>query len=81
MSEDRIFTDDELKELTSQEIDKVEKCLEGNATGIQALKDLEKYRLAVMYTYMNFTGMALAYIQERLGTGGFEDICLSLIHI
>lgn len=75
MSEDRIFTDDELKELTSQEIDKVEKCLEGNATGIQALKDLEKYRLAVMYTYMNFTGMALAYIQERLGTGGFEDIC------
>jgi hypothetical protein len=76
MPEKRFFTDDELKELTHQELDIVENCLKDDENGLQALHRLEKFRLAVMYTYMDFAGMALAYIQEKLGTEGFEDVCM-----
>jgi hypothetical protein len=75
MPEDRFFTDEELRDLIHQEIDTVKECLNGDERGLQALQDLEKFRLAVTYTYMDFTGMALAYIQEKLGTEGFEDVC------
>ncbi len=76
MSEDRLFTEQELKDMTDHEYDRLYEILKGDEKGTQLLQTYEAINRAVLDIYTTFLGTALAYVQEKEGLDGFERAVL-----
>ncbi len=73
MQGDRIFTEQELKALTNNELDQLAERLKDHEKGMQILKTVEALNDGCRVAYMDFTAIVLGYIQDTMGHEGFEE--------
>ncbi|NOZ67747.1 MAG: hypothetical protein GXP46_00525 [Deferribacteres bacterium] len=76
MSGDRLFTEQELKEMTRHEYDQLYEILKDDEQCTQVLKTYESLNQAVLDIYLNFLGTVLGYVQEKKGLEGFREAAL-----
>ncbi len=81
MSGDRLFTEQELKDMTAHECDRLYEILKGDEKGTQLLKTYEALNKAVLDIYMNFNGTVQGFVQEKKGLKGFEEAALRFIDV
>ncbi|HDH10842.1 MAG TPA: hypothetical protein ENG83_01335 [Nitrospirae bacterium] len=76
MQENRVFTDEELKELVRFEYDRIMECLkdEHMEKGSQLLKDLENRNTGILVSCIDSIAITLGFIQEKLGIGATEEV-------
>ncbi len=70
---DRMFTEQELQEMTKNELDQLAERLKDNETAMQLLKTLEAINDGCRVMYMDTTAAVLGYIQDTMGPDGFEE--------
>ncbi len=81
MTGDRLFTEQELADMTSHEHDRLYKILKDDEKGTQLLKSYEALNSAVLGIYKNFTGTIQSYVQEKKGVRGFEEAASRFIDV